>query len=201
MIGNKITNSNLEFRKIKSLNFLYEVNENGTILRNVKSKKQIKIKLDMHHSDYGYYVAFVRFKGKPTRVMIHKVVAECWLGEKPDGLEIDHIDRNAHNNHFTNLRYVTKSKQMKNRNYTNISATGSKNLENARRLRMKPVKLLKTDFEQVFESYAECARFLESYYGATFESFRSRLKDHRKFIRDFDVIYLNAETGHNHSKE
>ena len=66
---------------------------------------------------------------------------------------------------------------------------------------MKPVKLLKTDFEQVFESYAECARFLESYYGATFESFRSRLKDHRKFIRDFDVIYLNAEAGHNHSKE
>ena len=25
-------NSNLEFRKIKSLKFLYEVNENGTIL-------------------------------------------------------------------------------------------------------------------------------------------------------------------------
>ena len=40
MIGNKITNSNLEFRKIKSLNFLYEVNENGTILRNVKSKNR-----------------------------------------------------------------------------------------------------------------------------------------------------------------
>ena len=32
-------NSNLEFGKIKSLNFLYEVNENGTIFRNVKSKK------------------------------------------------------------------------------------------------------------------------------------------------------------------
>ena len=29
------TNSNLEFRKIKSLNFLYEVNSNGTIFRNV----------------------------------------------------------------------------------------------------------------------------------------------------------------------
>ena len=31
-------NSNLEFRKIKSLQFLYEINENGTIIRNVKSK-------------------------------------------------------------------------------------------------------------------------------------------------------------------
>ena len=48
-----MNNSNLEFRKIKSLNFLYEVNENGTIFRNVKSKKQLKIKLDMHHSKTG----------------------------------------------------------------------------------------------------------------------------------------------------
>ena len=51
------TNSNLEFRKIKSLKYLYEINSNGTILRNVKSKKQLKIKLDMHHSDKGYYKA------------------------------------------------------------------------------------------------------------------------------------------------
>ena len=36
-------NANLEFRKIKSLNFLYEVNSNGTILRNVKSKRHTKI--------------------------------------------------------------------------------------------------------------------------------------------------------------
>ena len=46
-------NSNLEFRKIKSTGYLYEINENGTIFRNVKSKKQNKIKLDMHHSKKG----------------------------------------------------------------------------------------------------------------------------------------------------
>ena len=54
-----MNNSNLEFRKIKSLKFLYEINENGTILRNVKSKKQIKIKLDTHHSKVGYYAAWI----------------------------------------------------------------------------------------------------------------------------------------------
>ena len=52
-------NSNLEFRKIKSLQFLYEVNENGTIFRNTKSKKQLKIKLDMHNSNKGYYTTWV----------------------------------------------------------------------------------------------------------------------------------------------
>ena len=115
------------------------MNENGTIFRNVKSKKQLKIKLDFHHSENGYYVTFVHFGGRKNpqikRVMIHRVVAECWLGDCPEGMEVDHKNRNPHNNDYRNLRYVTKSDQMKNRDHTNISAQGSINLENARKER------------------------------------------------------------------
>lgn len=198
-------NSNLEFRKIKSLKYLYEINENGTIFRNVKSKKQLKIKLDMHHSDTGYYVTFVHLGGRKNsvikRVMIHIAVAECWLGDKPDGYEVDHIDRNSHNNDYRNLRYVTKSQQMKNRDHSGISATGSRNLEEARMLRAKPV-ILTNDSERLeFKSYAECSRFLEEKYESNFESFRYRLKSHRSHIMDYDVIYLNAETVHDGFKE
>ena len=162
------TNSNLEFRKIKSLNFLYEVNENGTIFRNVKSKKQLKIKLDMHHSNVGYYMTLVHNQsineGNCKRVMIHRVVAECWLGDCPDGYEVDHIDRNPHNNDYRNLRYVTKGEQMKNRDYSKIAAQGSKNLEAARKLRAKPVRITSENDNQVFESYAECSRYLANIY-------------------------------------
>lgn len=199
-------NSNLEFRKIKSLNFLYEVNENGTIFRNVKSKRQLKIELDYHHSKSGYYVTFVHIGGrsadsKTIRVMIHQVVAECWLGDRPDGYEVDHIDRNSHNNDYRNLRYVTKSEQMKNRDHTNISATGSKNLEAARRDRMKPVRLKSANTTLDFESYAACARHLAQKYEKDFEAMRYKLKSHRKKIFDYDVIYLNAETKHDSSTE
>ena len=199
-------NSNLEFRKIKSLNFLYEINENGTILRNVKSKKQTKIKLDYHHSEAGYYVAFVHTGGrgpnkKIHRVMIHIVVAECWLGDRPEGMEVDHIDRNSHNNDWRNLRYVTHSEQMKNRDHTGIAARGAKNLEEARRARMKPVKLTNGNEEKTFESFADCARFLAEKYGKDFEAMRHKLKSGRKHIFDFDVTYLNAETGHDGSTE
>lgn len=198
-------NSNLEFRKIKSLKFLYEINENGTIFRNVKSKKQSKIKLDMHHSKTGYYTTFVHLGGrrnpKIIRVMIHRAVAECWLGDIPEGYEVDHIDRNTHNNDYRNLRYVTKSEQMKNRDHSNISKRGSKNLAEARKLRMKPI-ILKNGINVLrFESMCECARFLANEYGKTIEGVRYKLRDGRSHIYDYDVIYLNAETKHGSSTE
>lgn len=198
-------NSNLEFRKIKSLQFLYEINENGTIFRNVKSKKQLKIKLDTHHSAVGYYVTFVHLGGRKNseikRVMIHSAVAECWLGDKPDGYEIDHIDRNAHNNDYRNLRYVTKSEQMKNRDHSRISATGKVNLENARRERMVPVIIVSGDNEYHAESIAEASRFLGQMYCKPAEDMRYRLKRRSKKIFGCDITYPNAETGHGSSTE
>ena len=188
-----IKNSNLEFRKIKSLNFLYEVNSNGTIFRNVKSKKQYKIKLDMHHSNTGYYCTFIKIGTITKRIMMHVVVAECWLGNKPDGYEIDHIDRNSRNNDYRNLRYVTKSQQMENRDHTNIAVKGSINLQNARMLRAKSVILHSniTEEDYYFESYAECARMLAFRYNKTFEAMRNKLKSHRSNIYDFNVKYLS----------
>ena len=191
-----MNNSNLEFRKIKSLKFLYEVNENGTIFRNVKSKKQSKIKLDYHHSKAGYYVTFVQFNGKSKRCMIHRMVAECWLGDCPEGMEVDHIDRNSHNNDWHNLRYVTKSEQMKNRDHSNISKTGSKNLEEARLKRAKPVKIIGNGEEKTFWAKAECARYLATIYNVPISRVQWKIKSERKHIYDYDLIYLNAETGH-----
>lgn len=199
-------NSNLEFRKIKSLNFLYEINENGTIFRNVKSKKQLKIKLDFHHSDYGYYTTFVHIGGRRKdsyikRVMIHKAVAECWLGECPLGMQVDHIDRDAHNNHYTNLRYVTVSEQMKNRDYTNISRRGSENLAEACEKRKIPVCISGFDETISFDSQNACARYLGDFYNIDSEKIRWRLKTKRSHIFDFDVFYRNAETVHDGSTE
>lgn len=201
-----MNNSNLEFRKIPSLKFLYEINENGTIFRNVKSKKQLKIKLDMHHSKCGYYMSMVHnysvSEKKTKRVMIHQAVAECWLGRRPDGYEVDHIDRDTHNNDYRNLRYVTKSQQMRNRNHQVISAQGTKNLEAARELRKKPVLLSDGKGQIQFSSFSDCARFLSSKYRINFDSARDRLKKHRDKIFDYDVMYLlNAETKHGSSTE
>lgn len=195
-------NSNLEFRKIRSLDFLYEINENGTILRNIKSKKQIKIILDKHHSESGYYTAFICVKKEVKRVTIHKVVAECWLGERPYGLQIDHIDRNSHNNHYTNLRYVNHSEQMKNRVLgERVVKQAIANCKKWTEYISKPVIIYKNNISIEFPSMNECSRYLGGIYNGKSELFRDRLRKRRKHIRDYDIKYLNAETRHTNSTE
>lgn len=59
--------SNLEFRKVPSLNFLYEISEDGRFLRNVKSKKyMMSTKRD---SDYVF---------PKLNVKKQDLLDECW---------------------------------------------------------------------------------------------------------------------------
>ena len=50
-------------------------------------------------------------KCKPQRV--HKLVAHAFLGTKPEGLQINHIDGDCQNNAASNLEYCTASENMK----------------------------------------------------------------------------------------
>jgi len=201
-------NSNLEFRKIKSLNYLYEINENGTIIRNVKSKKQLKIILDYHHSQKGYYTTFIHVGGRregnyTKRLQIHTLVAECWLGDRPEGYVIDHIDRDTTNNHYSNLRYCTVSENMKNRQLgEHVIKQATKNCYDYTMTKVaKKVQIVKGDFKKEFLSMIRCAKYLANLYDVKPEHIRAKLKKRRSHIYDFDIIYLNAETRHADSTE
>lgn len=191
--------SNLEFRKIPSLKYLYEIREDGRVMRNVKSKKQIAIRLDTYHSHPGYYAAWTYAlldgERKVRRHMIHRLVAECWLGPCPAGLEVDHIDRNPRNNHFSNLRYVNHSQQMKNR--TLSAATISRCVANCQAWNARisvGVTLTKNGETMSASSLCAASRLLAARLGGKAEQYRARLKKHRAYIRGWAVSYRNAET-------
>lgn len=181
-----VTNANLEqgktFRKIKSLSYLYEIDQTGRIVRNVKSKKQLR----QHLNNQGYYLVTVCIKGHPRHVTVHSLVAECWLGEKPDGYEIDHIDKDKINNCYTNLRYVTHSENNLNRNMPwkrSVEISDGKN-------------------NFFFETMGQCAYFIAEKYNKTYKSIRFKLSKRRHHIFDYDIKYLPcAETASNHSTE
>ena len=197
-----MNNSNREFRKIPSLDFLYEVNDNGTIIRNVKSKRHLKCFKKCHNSNTEYWCTQVNIKHHVRKVFLHRVVAECWLGQRPEGMQVDHIDRNSLNNDYRNLRYVTKSEQMLNRNYDVFMESLLSNLAAGNGGNINPVKLHGRGEEVEFPTARMAAKYLAVVYPEKKEkSFNDKFYHRRKHIFDYDVEYLNAETGHgNHER-
>jgi len=189
--------NDLEFRTIPSLNHKYEINSNGTVLRNSITKKPISIRLDMHHSKTGYYAAFICYNGKVRRLMIHKLVAECWLGEKPDNMEIDHIDRNSRNNEYTNLRYVNHIEQMKNRVLSDkIISQAKLNCKSwVENQVSRPIMIITPENKRmIFQSHTACSKYLGDKFQQSFESIRDTyLKQQKESVKNYKIIYLDRE--------
>jgi hypothetical protein len=60
----------------------------------------------------GYLVHTLRRDGKNVRCYAHNLVAEAFIGERPIGHHVNHIDGNKHNNHASNLEYVTPARNI-----------------------------------------------------------------------------------------
>ena len=195
--SNRESVNKIEFRKIKSLQYLYEISEDGRMIRNVKSKKYLKVFKDERASSWsGYWKTQVNIKGHIQKVLMHVAVAECWLGENPDKriYTVDHKDRNKDNNHYSNLRYATRSEQMKNRNidYSKLPQSFG----------YHPVRLINKETKEVreFVSKKDAAKYVSSVTGVSNRTIEWYFSKKRKHTHGFDIIYL-AETKHADSKE
>lgn len=164
------TNRETKFRKVPSLDYLFEISEDGRILRNIKSKKQQRQYLD---KDGYYYVTIIK-KHTRKQPKIHQLVAECFLGPRPDNCEIDHIDRNKINNHYGNLRYVSHKENCINRDMSNVGYIGNKVYVN----------------EKEFDSFTAAARYISTQTGTPVNTLRHYFKCRRKYISGFNIRYL-----------
>lgn len=184
-------NTNREFRKIPSSLFFYEVSEDGRCVRNIKSKKQLKQKLDK----YGYYCVTLSVHNVLQYRTVHSLVAECWLGPRPEGYQTDHIDRNKTNNHYSNLHYVTPRENIKNRNYTEAF------YEHNRKIGLLGLHCTVDDIS--FISLTAAAKYLAELHSKKVDTVRHYFKQHRKYILGHHITYnyLNAETATTDSTE
>lgn len=85
----------------------YFITEDGRVLSNKSGTiKELKQSEDTK----GYMRISLNprgLKGKKVNARIHNLVAEAYIGKKPEGLTVNHIDGNKLNNHYTNLEYIT----------------------------------------------------------------------------------------------
>lgn len=58
----------------------------------------------------GYYMVPIRrADGRKTQVTVHKLVMAAFVGPRPDGMEVRHLNGSPRDNRLTNLAYGTPS--------------------------------------------------------------------------------------------
>lgn len=88
------------------------VREDGTVLRRIGSSNNYRWSRGRAGNKQGHLSIFSRKVMK--NFYVHRLIAEVFI-PNPEGKPIvDHIDRNPHNNSVTNLRWVTKSENLRN---------------------------------------------------------------------------------------
>lgn len=105
------------WKDIKGYEGLYRVSNTGKVF-SYKSNREL------HANTHGYLVVGLTKDKKQRHKYIHRLVAEAFLPNPKNKPEVNHIDHNTHNNHVTNLEWVTptenKLKYIKSNKYKAI---------------------------------------------------------------------------------
>lgn len=79
----------------------FEVSSDGQVRRKGRPPSKLQ------PNPLGYVYAYLGLvNGRQPKKLVHVLVAEAFLGERPEGFEVDHIDRNRANNCAANLRWL-----------------------------------------------------------------------------------------------
>jgi len=66
-------------------------------------------------SHNGYPCVRIGSKNQRTHHFVHNVIALCYLGEKPEGYQTDHINSIKTDNRLENLQYITPQQNIQKR--------------------------------------------------------------------------------------
>jgi hypothetical protein len=83
---------------------IYKVSTLGNVISYVRNKEGALLKPGK--GSHGYYTVSL---GRHNSKTLHSLVALTFLGVRPDGMEVLHIDGTRTNNDVLNLRYGTRT--------------------------------------------------------------------------------------------
>ena len=108
------------WKPVKGYEGIYEVSSHGrvrsvdrTITRSDGQVRRLKGRaMRATLNEHGYPFVDLRNQGKRRVRKVHSLVAEAFIGPRPDSMDVCHNDGNPANNHVDNLRYGTHSENM-----------------------------------------------------------------------------------------
>ena len=146
-----------KFVDIKGYEGIYKISNYGKVLSVKSGKVRKNCKKTRKCGKIDFYVNLHK-DNEEKRFAIHRLVGEAFVPNLEMKTQINHIDGNPSNNHYSNLEWVTP--------YENIRHAIETGLQRNRRTYKagsKPKGILiyneKEKFE--FESIGECAEFLD----------------------------------------
>lgn len=72
----------------------------------------------------GYLIVSLSVGGRYRSALVHQLVAEAFLGPRPDGCEVDHIDDDPTNPRAENLQWLTKAQNNRKSRERGLQAVG-----------------------------------------------------------------------------
>lgn len=168
------------YRKIPSLKFLYEINPYG-IIRNVKSKKVLKTRLDKD----GYVVITINIRNERYYCMIHRLVAECYIDDtnlNPDGSMItgtkciNHKDENKLNNYYKNLEWCDIK-------YNNSYGNRLEKYSNTMTQKLNDFIYYAVNLDMYFNTSREAAEYIKK----TYPEYKSSIDTIMRHIRHVSI--------------
>lgn len=131
------------WKEIENYNSRYFISNFGKV-KSVNGK----IKLLKHRPCREYLTVSLNKNGEGKNVLIHRLVATYFVLNPNNYTEVDHIDCNPKNNAFSNLRWVNRSINTKNKKTARICKTSN-------------IKGVTPDGNQLlFKTTTECCKYL-----------------------------------------
>jgi hypothetical protein len=136
------------WRAVPDTDGRYEVSDLGRVRRRTADGT---IPILPHRYGPGYLGVTVASRSR----YVHELVALAFLGPRPDGYEVDHVDGHRQNNKATNLEWVTPGQNQRRAYDLGLKASTQGEQHHLARLTEDDVRLIRSDPTVRDVKYAE----------------------------------------------
>lgn len=97
------------WKGVLGLENYYEVSDKGRIRSVARRDRRGQLRKSKILKPNGRYLgaSCSIYGGRPFRLVVHTEVMKAFVGERPEGMVVNHINGNKHDNRLSNLEYTT----------------------------------------------------------------------------------------------